>query len=93
MGSAVGAGLTVARARPVGRGRRPRESLCACRLLGGAFDRAFAGPYGVAAINIVNDLTVEAVLATAVEERSPVVIQTSSNGEDVPAKRALPDYP
>jgi ketose-bisphosphate aldolase len=40
-------------------------------------DRAFAERYGVAAINIVNDLTMEAVLAAAVEERAPVIIQTS----------------
>ena len=40
-------------------------------------DRAFAERYGVPAINIVNDLTLEAVLAAAVEERSPVIVQTS----------------
>jgi ketose-bisphosphate aldolase len=40
-------------------------------------DRAFAGRYGVAAINVVNDLTLEAVLAAAVRERSPVIVQTS----------------
>ena len=40
-------------------------------------DRAFAERYGVAAINIVNDLTLEAVLAAAVEQHSPVIIQTS----------------
>lgn len=40
-------------------------------------DRAFAERYGVPAINIVNDLTIEAVLAAAVEERSPVILQTS----------------
>jgi len=40
-------------------------------------DRAFAERYGVAAINIVNDLTLEAVLAAAVEEHAPVIIQTS----------------
>jgi fructose-bisphosphate aldolase, class II len=34
-------------------------------------DRAFAEHYGVAAINVVNDLTLEAVLAAAVEQRSP----------------------
>lgn len=61
MGSAVGRGLTVARARLVGRGRRPRETLCACRLHEGALDRAFAERYGIPAINIVNDLTAEAV--------------------------------
>jgi ketose-bisphosphate aldolase len=40
-------------------------------------DRAFAHRYGVAAINVVNDLTLEAVLAAAVEQRSPVIVQTS----------------
>jgi fructose-bisphosphate aldolase class II len=40
-------------------------------------DRAFAERYGVAAINVVNDLTMEAVLAAAVEQRSPVIVQTS----------------
>jgi ketose-bisphosphate aldolase len=39
--------------------------------------RAFDERYGVAAINIVNDLTMEAVLAAAVQQRSPVIIQTS----------------
>ncbi len=40
-------------------------------------DRAFADHYGVAAINVVNDLTLEAVLAAAVEQRAPVIVQTS----------------
>ncbi len=40
-------------------------------------DRAFAERYGVPAINIVDDLSIQAVLAAAVEERSPVIIQTS----------------
>jgi ketose-bisphosphate aldolase len=40
-------------------------------------DRAFAERYGIAAINVVNDLTLEAVLAAAVDQRSPVIIQTS----------------
>ena len=40
-------------------------------------DRAFAERYGVAAINIVNDLTMEAVLAAAVQERAPLIVQTS----------------
>jgi len=40
-------------------------------------DRAFRERYGVPAINIVNDLTLEAVLAGAVEARSPVIVQTS----------------
>jgi fructose-bisphosphate aldolase class II len=40
-------------------------------------ERAFAERYGVAAFNIVNDLTLEAVLATASELGSPVIVQTS----------------
>ena len=40
-------------------------------------DRAFNERYGVAAFNIFNDLTLEVVLAAAVDMRSPVIIQTS----------------
>jgi ketose-bisphosphate aldolase len=40
-------------------------------------DRAFRDRYGVPAINVVNDLTMEAVLAAAVEQRSPLIVQTS----------------
>ena len=39
--------------------------------------RAFGERYGVAAINVVNDLTMEAVLAAAEELRSPLIVQTS----------------
>jgi ketose-bisphosphate aldolase len=39
--------------------------------------RAFAERYGVAAFNVVNDLTMEAVLAAAGELRAPVILQTS----------------
>lgn len=39
--------------------------------------RSFEGRYGVPAINIVNDLTLEAVLAGAVEVNSPLIVQTS----------------
>ncbi|NMR32029.1 class II fructose-bisphosphate aldolase [Crystallibacter degradans] len=38
---------------------------------------AFEERYGVPAINIFNDLTLEAVLAGAVEANSPVIVQTS----------------
>jgi fructose-bisphosphate aldolase class II len=38
---------------------------------------AFEQRYGVPSINIVNDLTMENVLAGAVEARSPVILQTS----------------
>jgi ketose-bisphosphate aldolase len=38
---------------------------------------AFAKRYGVPAINVFNDLTLEAVLAAAVEARSPLIVQTS----------------
>lgn len=40
-------------------------------------DRALAERYGVAAFNIINDLTIEAVLAAATEENAPVILQTS----------------
>ncbi len=40
-------------------------------------DRAMEQRYGVAAINIFNDLTLEAVLAAAVEQNAPVIVQTS----------------
>src|SRR3954453_15187473 len=40
-------------------------------------DPAFEQRYGVAAINIVNDLTIEAVIAAATELESPVILQTS----------------
>ena len=40
-------------------------------------DRAFAERYGVAAINVINDLTMDAVLAAAEELRAPVILQTS----------------
>ena len=40
-------------------------------------DPAFESRYGVPAINIFNDMTMEAVLAGAVEARSPVILQTS----------------
>jgi fructose-bisphosphate aldolase class II len=39
--------------------------------------RAFDERYGVAAINVVNDLTMEAVLAAADELRAPLIVQTS----------------
>ncbi|MEU8792463.1 class II fructose-bisphosphate aldolase [Streptomyces sp. NPDC048643] len=48
----------------------------------------FAERYAVPAINVFNDLTMEAVLAAAVEKRSPLIVQTSvktvkSIGSDV----------
>lgn len=39
--------------------------------------RAFEGRYGVPAINIVNDLTMDAVLSAAEELASPLIVQTS----------------
>ena len=39
--------------------------------------RALEQRYGVPAFNIINDLTIEAVLAAATAERSPVILQTS----------------
>ena len=49
---------------------------------------AFEKRYGVPAINVFNDLTLEAVLAAAVENSSPLIVQTSvktvkSIGSDV----------
>jgi ketose-bisphosphate aldolase len=38
---------------------------------------AFARRYGVAAFNIVNDLTLEAVISAASELRAPLIVQTS----------------
>lgn len=38
---------------------------------------AFARRYGVGAFNIVNDLTMDAVLTAAAETRSPVIVQVS----------------
>jgi fructose-bisphosphate aldolase class II len=38
---------------------------------------AFNRRYGVGAFNVVNDLTMEAVLAAAQETRSPVIVQVS----------------
>ena len=51
-------------------------------------DRAFKERYGVAAFNIVNDLSLEAVLAAADDLKAPVIVQTSvktvkSIGRDV----------
>ncbi len=40
-------------------------------------DRALDQRYGVAAFNIINDLSIEAVLAAAEQERAPVILQTS----------------
>lgn len=40
-------------------------------------DRAFDQRYGVPAINVFNDLTLEGVLAGAVQAQSPVIVQTS----------------
>jgi len=40
-------------------------------------DPAFADRYGVAAINVVDDLTLDAVLAAATELDSPLIVQTS----------------
>lgn len=40
-------------------------------------DQAFIERYGVAAFNIFNDLSLEAILAAAEARRAPVIIQTS----------------
>ena len=54
--------------------------------------RAFADRYGVAAINVVNELTMEAVLAAAEELRAPLVVQTSVKTVKIDwGRRALRD--
>ena len=45
--------------------------------------RAFKERYGVAAINVVNDLTMASVLAAAEELRAPVIVQTSPKHVDL----------
>jgi ketose-bisphosphate aldolase len=40
-------------------------------------DRAFAERYGVAAINVVDDLSLDAVLAAATDLQAPLIVQTS----------------
>ena len=40
-------------------------------------DRAFTERYGVAAINVVDDLSLEAVLAAATDLQAPLIVQTS----------------
>ena len=77
MGAAIDAGLTAGAGLEVGEPSEPEESPVPVASLRETLDRAFTERYGVPAINIVNDLTIEAVLAAAVEERSPVIIQTS----------------
>lgn len=52
-------------------------------------ESAFADRYGVPAINIVNDLTIEAVLRAAVEEESPVILQTSVKTVKMYGRRQL----
>jgi len=54
-------------------------------------DRALAARYGVAAFNIVNDLTIEAVLAAAVAEQAPVILQTSVKTVRMYGRRQLRD--
>ncbi|MEU4221318.1 class II fructose-bisphosphate aldolase [Actinoplanes sp. NPDC026623] len=54
-------------------------------------DRALAGRYGVGAFNIVNDLTIEAVIAAAEQERAPVILQTSVKTVDMYGRRRLHD--
>src|ERR1700749_932304 len=52
-------------------------------------DPAFADRYGVAAINIVDDLTLEAVLAAATELEAPLIVQTSLKTVKAIGARAL----
>jgi fructose-bisphosphate aldolase class II len=73
---------------PTGKANQPKELLVAVVPLKEIVGRAFDERYGVPAINIFNDLTLESVLAGAVEANSPVIVQTSvktvkSIGSDV----------
>ncbi|MDT5033057.1 MAG: fructose-bisphosphate aldolase, class [Actinoplanes sp.] len=52
-------------------------------------DRALAQRYGVGAFNIVNDLTAEAVLAAAIAENAPVILQTSVKTVKMYGRRQL----
>ncbi len=54
-------------------------------------DRALAERYGVAAFNILDDLSIEAVLAAAVEENAPVILQTSVKTVKMYGARQLHD--
>ena len=67
--------------RPRLRGARPdgakMENVMPVVPLMDILSPAFKERYGVPAINVVNDLTMEAVLAAACEMRSPVIVQTS----------------
>lgn len=54
-------------------------------------DRALAERYGVPAFNILDDLSIEAVLAAAVEESSPVILQTSVKTVKMYGSRQLYD--
>ena len=54
-------------------------------------DRALAERYGVAAFNIVDDLTIEAVLAAAVQEHAPIILQTSVKTVRMYGRRQLHD--
>ena len=59
------------------RSGRPRRVPYARRPVKDILDRAFNERYGVPAFNIVNDLTMEAVLSAAEDAHSPVIVQTS----------------
>lgn len=52
---------------------------------------ALAHGYGVPAFNILNDLSTEAVLTAAAEERSPVILQTSVKTVQMYGRRQLFD--
>jgi fructose-bisphosphate aldolase class II len=56
---------------------RPQEDVMPVISLNEMLGNAFRYRYGVGAFNIVNDLTMDAVLAAAEETRSPVIIQVS----------------
>ena len=57
-------------------------------------EHALDGGYGVAAFNIVNDLTLEAVIAAAEEVRSPLIVQTSvKTVKSIGRRRPVRDVP
>lgn len=53
--------------------------------------RALGARYGVPAFNVLDDLSIEAVLAAAAQERSPVILQTSVKTVKAYGRRRLHD--
>ena len=70
-------GLTGTCGSPLSRDRIRRHTRVAVVSLQDTLAHSLSAGYGVPAFNILNDLTIEAVLEAAVQERSPVILQTS----------------